>query len=338
MSTSNQRYEGSYTLPSSYNKDNYDKLIDLLNLYFKDNWCFNNDGVKFTGIELVIKFDRLTISNSRNRSHTINDLYVFLYINEQGILNTASIKGGRGKLSSSEYASNYKHSHLSGNVLKKTWFCTGNGHINEALANCCDEFNIDNFDILFANLLSFVEWESLEGVPFKYISNIKLNDGVSYLCIDQYLTRKIIEKLKKDDFDLSIRTNPTVVINQKFIDACVKNGCPLGYEADNGNWCTDISQQSSSNLLKTDFLFKNKKVICEITSDINDKEEIEKKPYIKQIENVARTIETRIKLERIKDSFYSSSEVSEFWKEIQISDFTRTEVDNRETMQRNFAY
>lgn len=333
---SEERYEGSYELPSSFNKRRYSELIDLLNDYFDDNWCFGPDDHynEKNVIKLTILFPEVNLTDGR-RHHLIKDLYVCLYVKSNCLLHTSSICGFRGKASQEEVDSRYSHSHLSGNVGDQTWFCTGSGPINSSLANCADEYDIERYDALFANICAFVEWESLSGGPYRKIQNIRSLSGNRELYVNYSLTDIIIKKLKLDDFDISIRKDIKVNINESFINACVKAGCPLGYQTTNGHWYETFDHNNDTYTIETNRYFKGKLVKTEVKR--NYKINVDKKPYIKQIEHVASTIETRIR-KKIFSSIITKDEVSEFREEVQVNDITRTVIPDKTLMQENFAY
>ena len=62
-------------------------------------------------------------------------------------------------------------------------FCTGAGEINDYKLNLNSNCTEENCIAFLLQLMTLVNWESLQGVPFKYISNIKFNprsSGPSY--------------------------------------------------------------------------------------------------------------------------------------------------------------
>lgn len=131
--------------------------------------------------KIVIYFPEIKITNSRKREHNIVDLFVACNLsvyNKQ--LYLADLQGGRMKLSFAEFTSSYLHSHLPAQQINAernppyyNHFCTGSGHINEAIAEInSDGFSIEKFTTYLLNLYTLVSWESIEGTPHISMSSI----------------------------------------------------------------------------------------------------------------------------------------------------------------------
>lgn len=140
---------------------------------------------------IILKFDELTLKNSRRQTHTIKDLLLRIILDKNGDtkrLSLGSIQGNRLTLTSQEYQSNYFHSHLStsapdmmrGTVLRTfKSFCTGSGEINAYRMELNEDGMTEQKIIAFLlQLTTLVSWESLEGTPYKYMNKImnKSND------------------------------------------------------------------------------------------------------------------------------------------------------------------
>jgi|SRR6187402_141833 len=135
---------------------------------------------------VVILLPEVIIKNSKKKSHKIVDLYINIML---GIRNNRlfieGTYGGRGQLSYAEWSSAYFHSHLptrnpEAGATPPFWgnFCTGSGHINEAIAEInSDGFTIQKFTSYLLNLYTLVSWESLEGGPHHHIENIIPRSG-----------------------------------------------------------------------------------------------------------------------------------------------------------------
>lgn len=142
---------------------------NILLSYYKENlYKESRDNV------FIVHYPEITIQNSLGRSHKIYDLFVRLscYINANII--SIRFEGTRISFTPKEVEQGYCHSHLS-QTINYGWnftdFCLGTGHLisysNIRLNNCCD--------ILYtlpAALDRYVEWESLEGGPYRRISSL----------------------------------------------------------------------------------------------------------------------------------------------------------------------
>ena len=126
---------------------------------------------------LIIKFPEITISNNKNQTHKILDLYVKLVMQQKNNLLTYAY-GCRSTRTVSEAASNYVHSHLhsiSGLPIFSD-FCLGSSEFGQQLAVLAHDnpstYTEEKFDILFCLLDSYVRYESLEGGPHIRIETI----------------------------------------------------------------------------------------------------------------------------------------------------------------------
>jgi hypothetical protein len=101
-------------------------------------------------------------------------MYVKLYVQPNGKMRT-HIQGVRTTVTEAEYLTGYMHSHLPAfYALSVNFraFCTGVGEINQVLALLNSKYTSANFMMLLMHIKNFLEWESKEGNPFMYISEI----------------------------------------------------------------------------------------------------------------------------------------------------------------------
>ncbi len=129
--------------------------------------------------EFIVYYPEIVITNSAKKTHVITDLYVKFSFDYFGKL-YHSFKINRGSYSDQEWYSNYKHSHTNGFFPEAIYSfstpCLGGGPINSTIAvlqnatlETFSELEIVQFLILIDD---FLKWESLEGVPYKYIRDI----------------------------------------------------------------------------------------------------------------------------------------------------------------------
>lgn len=126
------------------------------------------------GYQIIIYFPEVTITNSIKNSHVIKDLYVKFIFGEDARMYPA-MWGVRTTLSTDECLAQYMHSHLPSynpSVINFNHFCTGEGEINQVIALLSTKFDEVNFTLLCLHLKVYVGWESIEGTPYRHISNI----------------------------------------------------------------------------------------------------------------------------------------------------------------------
>ena len=194
------------------------------------------DTVKFTEVHLeglFIYFEDIIIRNRHNRTHNIKELFIQLEFPRNASqagskdgLTLFAIKGGRTRFSYKEWVSEYVHSHLSQNSANisssqqafpyLTSFCTGSGEINIYRSNLnTDGFTEDNIQKFLLQLYTLATYESIEGTPYRYMSNIsgRINSGSRFYYsnilirnlwsrfIRYYITENLIPRL---NFELDI--------------------------------------------------------------------------------------------------------------------------------------
>jgi hypothetical protein len=139
--------------------------------------------------QVIIRFDKITITNSMGETHDIVDLYVrfSLHFSEQGFRFVGPLEGARGALTIEEQKSFYRHSHLppandddeeecEGAIFFRE-FCLGSdiGPMQAAINNILDSSkNIDMFAYFCEQLNSYVRWESIEGGPHIRMKKVSL--------------------------------------------------------------------------------------------------------------------------------------------------------------------
>ena len=188
-----------------------------------------------------ILFEEITITNSLDNSHVIKDLLVAIELRNDNNrrLKIDRVKGGRLYLSYAEYQSNYFHSHLSvncQNLLSSgiespffTSFCTGSGEINIYQSNINgDGLTESNFTSFAMQIMTLVNWESLEGMPYRRMETIsvKPTSGNSYSYNEELqgklaleiVLENIKQKGKVPDLDIIINSNYSfeIVEGEKF--------------------------------------------------------------------------------------------------------------------------
>jgi hypothetical protein len=192
-------------------------IIKLMTLNFNKNWNLQMDEIN-NRYEFIILFKETTITNTKNITHNIKDLYMKLSLNvNNGTLKYYNLSGTRGYLTYKEYKSNYLHSHLNSNnsTTKFSTFCLGTSDANalseKLIMEGLDDSDYITLDLFLGSLHTLASWESLEGVPYNYIEQLTLpvEQSSSSLPENQMIlfVDKAIQFIKEDNSLLSITLN-----------------------------------------------------------------------------------------------------------------------------------
>lgn len=132
--------------------------------------------VKWNGhYTILIYFPEVVITNSKKDHHTIRELYVKIKVSKDGLF-SGSMRGVRTCVTEAELRRGYFHSHLhsfSPNNIKFSSFCLGSGEINLPMSMLRSAYDKINFTLFCLHLKSYVKWESIEGSPYTFMSNIE---------------------------------------------------------------------------------------------------------------------------------------------------------------------
>jgi hypothetical protein len=156
---------------------------DLFDIISKDTFS----------LDTIIKFEDITIINSMDDEHNIKDLFVNLKYYYGSVF---TLEGTRTTFTREEVESGYTHSHLPGGAFSGySQFCLGATPVSSSIVRLnnlirmhnvlivkgegntdtyngvCKELE-EQFSFLFYSLGNYVRWESLEGTPYSYISEI----------------------------------------------------------------------------------------------------------------------------------------------------------------------
>jgi len=125
-------------------------------------------------VELIVYFPEITISNSHELSHTMYDIYVkfqFGVRNNIRILLRTGI--ARTTFSIGELHQHYTFSHCSTDPgYYSSSCCFGSTVLSEITKNAYKGTLIGNIPSILLSFEEYLKWESLEGTPYSYISNI----------------------------------------------------------------------------------------------------------------------------------------------------------------------
>lgn len=134
---------------------------------------------------LVIYFEKVEITNINQKSYIKDDLYVAIRLSEEDLkLKFSYLEGFTLNLTAGELRADYVHSHLpSSAVTRMSRFCTGGDGTDFEASLVAANYSIDdepdtirfNYTNLILNLISLVQYESIEGTPYRYFTGVDRN-------------------------------------------------------------------------------------------------------------------------------------------------------------------
>lgn len=169
------------------------RVLEILNdFYGEEHVDMQEDLIANT---ILIYFPKVRISNERNESLIISELYVKFSICRDGTLAQPPALG-RAEYTKAELAKNYMHSHVRFiSTDEDDMFvgpCLGRGPIRDTICTLTHSSDSDIWMLFCVELQKFVETESIEGVPYHYlreVANIRLRKlsytymGISYTTV-----------------------------------------------------------------------------------------------------------------------------------------------------------
>ncbi len=224
-----------YSMTKPYKLNRHKKrlfqMMDSLDEIYPNNWdmIFFLNRNRELSIMPLIRYQEFNITNSAGHSHKIKELFVGLSIRSGGKgLYVKSILGTRGTVTPIELDYSYLHSHLQGNsyyrmsdCFEMGQFCTGSAELLDIKSQLKTDFDTELFSLFLVVLKSLVEWESLEGGPYKKIdqliggkklfkeeiyNNVHIHFGITGMIVATFI--------KNNDFSLSYNSqNFNAIIN-----------------------------------------------------------------------------------------------------------------------------
>lgn len=182
------------------------KAIAIFEDHYKERFDFyleRNSYGQFVPVMRVL-YPKFTITNSSGFSHEIKDLVVLYYLSTGPTdqLNLRSLSGARFSKTHLEILSNYQQSHLSAvrdweeNPFQIGNFCLGGTtDMSYLVGEMSMQLDLDRLELLLFSVDSMITWESLEGVPYKYISSIKNADSAVISSFSQRTSERILENI-----------------------------------------------------------------------------------------------------------------------------------------------
>jgi hypothetical protein len=138
--------------------------------FIEDHYDITNDN---NYINVVLYYPELTIINSIELSHKLKDIYILLKFNLNN-LELEELGMTRTTYSSIEYNSGYMYSHVNTAKLQywTNGFCWGSDTAIKKVVGRLRTGKILDFTQFLVLFKAYLEWESIEGNPYKYISSL----------------------------------------------------------------------------------------------------------------------------------------------------------------------
>lgn len=152
-------------------------------------------------INLIIYYPEIKITNSHELEHTLRDIYVKFSFEKYSPRRLYTIAMARTTYTSNEYNKTYIFSHLDTSNGLTHWngrFCFGSTDLSKTVANCkSPEGNLGKIGQVLMAFKDYLSWESLEGTPYKYISNLRESSSSKYTSYNEYFSNTYLEVLKE---------------------------------------------------------------------------------------------------------------------------------------------
>lgn len=158
-----------------------DKLYDIAaEIFGEERVYIKKDLLDSSKYNLVVYYPEFNITNSAGETHKIRDLYIVFVIvvdvkslgKKSGYKASISFQGTRRGWSVKEWQTGYAHSHLPGRADAPVTFCLGSSDFGILLENVKLHLGEEDWRMALLSLTNYVEWESMEGGPHAYMSQI----------------------------------------------------------------------------------------------------------------------------------------------------------------------
>ena len=196
-------------------KQDFFRILDLFEEKYKgqaDLGFHFDKTLNFYMPYFKVFYPEFTISNSQNRTHEIKDLFVFhSFRYSHGSVHPYKLEGGRFSKTDLETTCGYQQSHLGS---YKDWksspfycsnFCIGSDtDVSLMLAEFEVEMDFDRYELFLFCVDSMITWESLEGVPYMKMENIKNANSNRVMSSQERDENKLIDYIIKEKIPLNV--------------------------------------------------------------------------------------------------------------------------------------
>ena len=151
-------------------------LKDKLSKYYSlDRLDIKSLGNYSDEIRVIIYYPEITITNELGSTHKITDIYMSydFQVNTEGI-RLRNILIYRNSFTIGEYAEEYIFSHISAPLGSTSAnFCFGKTVLDKAIDKFYNSIQYNEILSFIFSVEEYLTWESLQGVPYRYIDKIK---------------------------------------------------------------------------------------------------------------------------------------------------------------------
>lgn len=212
-----------FNIPSYYLYKNIVKKLlkkDTINLdtLALDDCC--SEAMRTLFEWFLIHWDTVTVTNEFDESEKIFDLFVKVRMEGAHVQGFSMAKT---TFTQRQYKANYVHSHVPRN--KGIYFaqpCLGSGPIIKTISTLGTTYDSQIWGLFCQELDSYVKTESIEGVPYIRISNIKIYDSVEEDSINAAYLKETFNETK--EYITHIKKIFKEFVNTGSIKFAYKNG------------------------------------------------------------------------------------------------------------------
>lgn len=188
------------------------------------NDFFGEENVDLQGLDIIVHFPKVTVTNENNRSIDITELWAKVNLCQDGTVD-GGFKLVRSEFTKEQFLSGYSHSHISSvsRINFNNWFtpCLGTGPIRDTLSSLACSFSEEMWQLFCLELSKYVTVESLEGRPYMYLERV----GAGYLKIEPVEFKQLMCVESNDNQDRQIDSFIPYVISKKPFDFNYINNC-----------------------------------------------------------------------------------------------------------------
>ena len=188
---------------------------------------FGENRLEVTDTDLIIYFPENEVKNSNGKTHKIYETYMKIKLNNCNLSKDMCLL--RTRVSEQEDKSRYLFSHAS-NSGNSDWrgCCVGD---NTPIADFLKSDNVLNYEntiVLFNLLEQYLSWESIEGGPYIFMSQIGFENSnlshITQLSINKslkFLISNEEEEILNTDAFLNLTLNPNPELSKKYCSNAV---------------------------------------------------------------------------------------------------------------------
>lgn len=240
--------------------------------------------------EILIYFPKVTVTNENDKSIEITKLFVRVVVDEDCSL-VGTFTMNRSEFTVDQFRSDYLHSHIcgiparNGDASRFSAPCLGTGPIRQTCATLNDEFSEEFWNLFCRELSLYVTRESLEGVPYRHLEHVGINNGKwskmdlepnfysTHFFEDSVITQFIRDILKDMPFRFNyvngsygVAMSPFewyIAISNKFIEWYNSRDKEFRERVNYRDYMTEVKIEGFTIYRQTDPLFRNYRDLSE---------------------------------------------------------------------------